>query len=281
MDFLVMSRNQKIRQYPSHSHEMWEVLLNMEGTGIAQINGQDYPFREGTIFCIRPGIFHSKRSVEGFVDGSVMIRDFCFKDEKADVLVFQDDERRTFFSLFQISFQYPLNPATDIYAERFLRSVVDAMQNLLRHWRAVPSQSKEVRRAMKQMADHVSDAHFDISRVVEASGYSPNHFRKLFREQCGYSPLQYYLRLKVQLAKQQILQNESIMSMQEIARLCGFEDPFYFSRLFRKIEGVSPMQFLKESKTVQLKAEEIETREQRQENLKEVADLRNNIQKEL
>ena len=39
------------------------------------------------------------------------------------------------------------------------------------------------------------------------------------------------------------------MSISEIAFQCGFEDPYYFSRLFKQLEGISPMQYYNNSKT--------------------------------
>ena len=250
MDFYVMSQNKKIYEYPPHSHEMWEVLLNIEGNGISRINGQAYEFHPGTIFCIRPGVVHSKQSEEGFVDGCVLIRDFCFKDAQEDVLEFHDDERGTFYSLFRVAFQYPMDPSQDVYGERFLRSVVDAMQDLLGHWKQSNQLNPEVVRVQRILATHVDDRDLDLDAVISGGSYSPNHLRKLFREQCGCSPLRYYQKLKVQLAKKLILQNKSIKTINEIAGMCGFEDPYYFSRVFKKIEGVSPMQFYADSSNI-------------------------------
>ena len=166
MDFLVMSQNKKIYSYPSHSHEMWEILLNIEGNGTALIGGHEYEFHPGSIFCIRPGVLHSKSSEEGFVDGCVLIRDFCFRSEPEDVLEFRDDERQTFYSLFKVAFEYPMNPATDVYGERFLRSVTDAMQNLLSHWKQSTLLNPEVLRVQKILADHVEDKGFDVNRAI-------------------------------------------------------------------------------------------------------------------
>ena len=259
MDYFFMSKKQKLLEFPSHKHEFWEVLLNLEGEGIAVIDDTEYPFYPGTIFCIRPGVYHSKRSEEGFVDGSVLIPDFCFQNEADDVHVFQDDERQSFASLFNIALEYPMNPGTDIYAERFLHSIADAMQNLLRHWKNTSAYSPEVHAAQKLMADHVDDPSFHIDQIFRLSPYSPNHFRKLFREQCGCSPIRYFNQLRIQLAKKRILRNKATMSISEIASLCGFEDPYYFSRLFKQLEGISPMQYYNNSKTPPPPNEELDS----------------------
>ena len=247
MDFYVMSQNKKIYDYPPHSHEMWEVLLNLTGNGIATINDEIFDFHPGTIFCIRPGIEHCKKSDKGFVDGCILIRDFCFDSEPEDVLVFEDDERHSIESLFRVAYGYPVNPGTDIYGERFLRSVVDAIQNLLSHWKQSELKNPEILKVQKILSDHVADKQFDINRVIQQTSYSLNHFRKIFKDQCGCTLLQYYQKLKIQMAKQLILQNKSFMTMGEIAHECGFEDPYYFSRVFKKVEGVSPMKFYYDS----------------------------------
>lgn len=248
MDFLVMSQNKKFYQYPPHFHEFWEILLNMEGAGTALVDGQEYAFGPGTIFCIRPECVHSKQSEEGFVDGSILVRDFCFAGEEEKVLVFEDDERSSFYLLFRLAYEYPMNPATDVYGERFLRSILDAMQNLLCHWRNDTCKNPDVLYVQKVLAEHVADPDFKLDALLEGLSYSPNHFRALFKEQCGCAPLQYYNQLKIQLARQQILQNKSIMTISEIAARCGFSDPYYFSRMFKKHTGTSPMQYYKNSK---------------------------------
>ena len=106
----------------------------------------------------------------------------------------------------------------------------------------------QVARIQKLLLDHVGDFDFDCSTALESTGYSPNHFRKLFREQCGCTPVQFYNQLKIQKAKQELLQHKTIMTISEIARSCGFQDPYYFSRMFKKLTGLSPMQYYKQSK---------------------------------
>lgn len=73
--------------------------------------------------------------------------------------------------------------------------------------------------------------------------YSPSHFSMLFLKETGMSPINYFLRLKVQKACQYIeLTN---MKFNEIAAKVGFEEPAYFSRIFTRIMGMSPSEYRK------------------------------------
>lgn len=68
--------------------------------------------------------------------------------------------------------------------------------------------------------------------------YSSSHFSMLFRKETGASPIDYFLRLKIQKACQYI--ELSDMKLYEISTALGFESPTYFSRLFTKYMGIPP-----------------------------------------
>ncbi|WP_455674002.1 AraC family transcriptional regulator [Phocaeicola sp.] len=73
--------------------------------------------------------------------------------------------------------------------------------------------------------------------------YSPSHFSMLFMKETGVSPINYFIRLKVQKACQYIeLTN---LKLNEIALKLGFEEPAYFSRIFTKVMGISPSEYRK------------------------------------
>ena len=70
-------------------------------------------------------------------------------------------------------------------------------------------------------------------------GYS--WFRKVFKENTGISPGQYFIQLKIQKAKE--LLGNSQYAVKEVAYLLKFESPFYFSKLFKQKTGFTPLQF--------------------------------------
>jgi len=67
-------------------------------------------------------------------------------------------------------------------------------------------------------------------------GYSA--FRKAFKQSTGASPNQYHLNLRLTRAKD--LLRSTVLNINEIADQTGFESVFYFSKLFKKKNGLSP-----------------------------------------
>lgn len=78
----------------------------------------------------------------------------------------------------------------------------------------------------------------DMREVARSLHMSYRNFRRVFREYCGTAPHQYLLELRIARARKML--KESSMNVQEIAGRLGFENPLYFSRLFRKKTGQSP-----------------------------------------
>jgi AraC family transcriptional regulator of arabinose operon len=80
-----------------------------------------------------------------------------------------------------------------------------------------------------------------LEEMAEHAGLSASHFSFLFKQQTGYSPINYFIHLKVQRAC--TLLSLTPKSIHEIAYEIGYSDPYYFSRLFKKTMGVSPQHY--------------------------------------
>ncbi|MBB5635168.1 AraC-like DNA-binding protein [Pedobacter cryoconitis] len=70
---------------------------------------------------------------------------------------------------------------------------------------------------------------------------SCSHFSSLFRKATGMPPIDYFIHLKMQKACQLLYTNKA--KIKEVAMDLGYEDPYYFSRLFKKYMGLSPEQY--------------------------------------
>ena len=72
------------------------------------------------------------------------------------------------------------------------------------------------------------------------------HYSALFRQITGYAPVNYHLRLRILRACHFL--DTTDLPISEIAREVGFEDPYYFSRIFRRIMGRAPRNYRHQQK---------------------------------
>jgi AraC-like DNA-binding protein len=72
---------------------------------------------------------------------------------------------------------------------------------------------------------------------------TPEHVNALFRKELGVTPTQFIHRERVMLAYRHI--RDRGLSVKEVAAMVGFDDPFYFSRVFKRIMKRSPASILR------------------------------------
>lgn len=95
-----------------------------------------------------------------------------------------------------------------------------------------------VQRARVYLLENVSNQ-INMEDVASELNVGYSWFRKTFRNHTGLSPAQYYLQLKINKAKE--LLTYTSLSVKEIAEMAGFQSPHYFSRIFKKKQGVAPV----------------------------------------
>jgi AraC-like DNA-binding protein len=83
----------------------------------------------------------------------------------------------------------------------------------------------------------------DLDAIGERLGAGKARFYEAFKSYTGMTPYQYFINLKINRAKE--LLGADGASVKEAAFRLGFEDPYYFSRLFHKKTGLSPSAWAK------------------------------------
>lgn len=84
----------------------------------------------------------------------------------------------------------------------------------------------------------------EISFLAEKTGISTEHFCRLFKQTCHLRPLEYIQHLRFEEAKKKLVMFPT-KSIKNIAESVGYNDASYFTKMFSKIEGVTPLQYRK------------------------------------
>jgi AraC-like DNA-binding protein len=73
-------------------------------------------------------------------------------------------------------------------------------------------------------------------------GYNKIYFSRIFRRQAGISPFEYVQDKRISRAKQ-LLKIRWDMKVKEIAAECGYDDSKYFMTAFKRITGMTPVEY--------------------------------------
>ena len=95
--------------------------------------------------------------------------------------------------------------------------------------------------AIKELIEQRLDQRPSVQEICRALGYSKSYLSKLFREQSGETIAGYATGRKIRRAKQMIREGNSNFT-QISDRLC-FDNPQYFSRVFKRVTGMTPTEF--------------------------------------
>lgn len=94
---------------------------------------------------------------------------------------------------------------------------------------------------IQQLMHRRIDRELDLADLAQAANLSKFHFVRKFKQLTGHAPIQHFIHLKMQHACQ--LLDTTHEPIKRIATRVGYDDPHYFSRLFKRVIGVSPLQY--------------------------------------
>jgi len=100
-------------------------------------------------------------------------------------------------------------------------------------------------KVIEYMKKNISER-LTVDDIATTFNFSSSHFHSLFRKKTGLSPIDYFIQLKLQRACQ--LLDLSDLRVKEVAAKIGYDDPYYFTRIFKKIMGLSPLAYKKNQK---------------------------------
>lgn len=225
-----------------HSHENWELVYCTSGRGSFRLkSGETVNYQAGEVVVIPPREVHANSSSEGFTNIHITIADPSFPDRT--VFLVSDDKDRSLLSAFTQARNYYLSDV--IRRELVLAALGDLIVSYVIVFRSNTVFSKPVEQIRNSIRSNYSNPNYALDQVIREMPFHYDYLRKLFKKEVGSSPLEYLTNLRMQSAEKLLTAMwANQYSISEVAQMCGYEDPLYFSRVFKKNFGCSPTTFL-------------------------------------
>lgn len=222
-----------VRHIDSHSHDKWEIVYYFYGTGTITIGCMEILFEPGIIICLPPNTPHFENSDKGYRNYHFFVN--CFNRFGTEIPKFKDTDNKDYFNILsQIYREYHLKQKN---WKNIVESLLAALHNYMIAWSNLDRLSPYVEKFCNLLIVNISNPKFTIEKALSAIPLSHDYFRKLFKIEIGFTPLEYLLAKRIDYAKE-LLSASKVhgYKIKEIALLCGIDDQYYFSRLFKKLQ---------------------------------------------
>jgi YesN/AraC family two-component response regulator len=131
-------------------------------------------------------------------------------------------------------------PGYEFAAKTLLQQLLLAIVQNIRKQNQNYATSTKVERVIQYIHQN-SNHKVTLAELAAMVQLSPTYLSRVFKDITGYSLTEFLNRIKVDKAKE--LMSEGNMKVKEVAEAVGFNDEFYFSRIFKRIEGISPSEY--------------------------------------
>lgn len=222
-----------------HVHSCTEIVFNTGCRGTIHNDDRQEKYADGTFFTYQPDSKHWIRNEKAGFQFCVGISG-C-NSEKIPFGVFKITPGIKNICSRLITETRASNPfksdCLDVLAGQLAIEILRISHERKDGSRKIPYHAD----AAKRILDLRFDEQLSISELASTLFISPDYLRQLFRGTFGESPMHYLIRKRIDYACHLLRTGDSPMS--DIARECGIDNPYYFSRIFRKITGVPPSSY--------------------------------------
>lgn len=220
-----------------HSHQVLELVYFLSGSGKTTIKDVTRPIRPGT-FCVIPqGVIHNQISETTISSICLGLSGFNLDDSVGLWADPSGDIRRCALTLMDELLKR--KTAYSMVTEGYLLILVGLVKRAIKD--NVPPDRRQALVARAVQIIEAKEGNLSIDDIAGQLFVSKDYLRHLFTHYTGQSPMQALIAARIEHAKTLLLDDS--LSIGQIADLCGFESPYYFSRLFKKVTGRSPRSF--------------------------------------
>lgn len=233
---------------PIHDHEFFEMTYLTSGAEFQIINGKKHYLKKGDIIVLSPNDSHEHSAITNINPFNCSFMNHAhlsfFPQLSAFPIVIHLDEQSQ-IAIEQIC--YMLNeefhgklPYRELALWHYLDSIFLIIQRNMQN-----SKLKKWEKVLEYVLNNPKEA--DFNTAVSLFGYSSGHFCRMFKKDFSMTFTQFLINVRIQNAKK-ILANSS-ENIKQVYERCGYNSNQRFFYDFKKITGITPMQYRNQLKS--------------------------------
>lgn len=231
--------------FNSHTHDCWEFVYYTHGSGTLTVGTEKINFLPGILVCQPPIVPHSEHSNEGYRNIHFCLETFSNPVKGEGISVFSDNESGDFHKVLMLL--YKEFHMTSGNKSRLIDRLLEVLHEYILSWSSGKRKNPYVEKFEGLLVNNMANKSFNLDSALRTIPLSRDYFRRIFKAETGCNPLEYLTEKRITHAMQLMESGYAgRITIKEIAALVGFDDPYYFSRVFRKVTGKSPSQWLHE-----------------------------------
>ena len=223
-----------------HAHSSWEFIYCTSGSGRLSFDSGVIPYQTGDLLIIPPLVYHQNESETGFTNIHLNMCDPALNLRRPTIV--HDDGNHFILDAFTAAFYYfGSSPGKQ---SLLLSAYANLIVNLFANSLSTPTRNPILEEIVKSLILSYPDENFELDQYLRTLPFNYDYLRKLFKNEVGVTPHQFLSDTRLQAAAERLSFTDGKQAnISEVAHLCGFREPLYFSKIFRKKYGLSPSQY--------------------------------------
>lgn len=222
-----------------HAHDSWELIYCTGGSGRLVFDDRTLLYEENDVIIIPPDTPHVNESDTGFTNIHINMLDPTLSAKVPTLM--HADGNGFLLDAFSAAFFYYSDPAQN---STVLSAYGDLICCHLMASQSAPARSKVVEQIESAIIRNYPDCNFELDEFLRSLPFSDDYLRKMFKRETGVTPHRYLSDKRLEIAASCLSSTHAGgQNITEVAHLCGFREPLYFSRMFKKKYGVSPSNY--------------------------------------
>ena len=256
--------------FSGESHDFWEMVYVDSGNVLITAGKTRHTLVQGDLIFHKPNEFHTISSDKKTPSNVFVI---SFVTTSKNMLWFREKKMRlpenlrhyigTLIEEGRSTFDLPFNnpqlreliicDSSPFGGQQIIRTTLEQLLIMLIRRQEESAKTPRIFPDKESMDHHLVSSVIDlmtqniygkitVDDICHQLNYSKTYISKIFNKNCGYTIIEYYTRLKIKEAKK--LMRENAYTISEVSTKLCFNNPHYFSRVFKKVANMTPSEYL-------------------------------------